>query len=101
MSETHIRYPNTTCKVCGLPIYRRPNEIKRGNCYCSRQCCGKANQQPHDCPICGKVVLAGQRSKTCSRACSNKGRTGIKYTGEELHSKSKQGNILKEKLIKL
>lgn len=37
------RYPNTTCKVCSAPMYRRPNQLARGaGRFCSRACRNKA-----------------------------------------------------------
>jgi hypothetical protein len=38
------RYPNTTCDLCGAPIYRRPStlQINAGK-YCSRACRNRAH----------------------------------------------------------
>lgn len=40
------RYPNTTCDLCGEPIYRRPSTLRiNAGKYCSRACRNRAH--PH------------------------------------------------------
>ena len=74
------RKPNTKCLICNKPIYRRPGEIARGGgVFCSMVCYGISQRDEVPCVICGKPILAGANKKTCSRGCSNKNRTGIKY----------------------
>ncbi len=73
------RNPNCSCCVCEKLIYRRPSQII-GNVFCSSECCGKFQRINEKlCPICGKSFIG--HKKTCSRSCSNKSRTGIKYDG--------------------
>ena len=75
------RNPNTACRICKRPIYRRPGELERSKSgvYCSQVCYGTSMRKEHPCLICGAPILAGANKKTCSRACSNKNRAGIKY----------------------
>lgn len=75
------RNPNTACVICTKPIYRRRCEIEmsEGRVYCSMTCYGLACRKEKPCIICGKLILAGENKKTCSRACANKHRAGIKY----------------------
>ena len=77
--ETYTRKPNFNCIICGKAIYKRPKEIKEGCVYCSRACYGISCRKEIPCVVCGKLILASKHSKTCSRACSNKNREGIKY----------------------
>ncbi len=81
MSERYKRHPNTKCCVCNKPIYRRPIEIQRNESkvYCGIKCYGIACRKEKPCVVCGKLMLAGLNKKTCSRACANKHREGIKY----------------------
>jgi 5-methylcytosine-specific restriction endonuclease McrA len=75
------RRPNTKCKICEKAIYRRPCNIAKanGNAFCSSTCHGKYQSKERPCPVCGKQVLAKKHAVCCSRECSNKNRTGIKY----------------------
>lgn len=75
------RIPNVFCSVCDKPFYKRPNEIKKlnGIVYCSTKCFGFSCRKESPCVVCNKPIIASKHAKTCSRACSNKNRTGIKY----------------------
>lgn len=90
------RKSNCTCCVCGKLIYRRPLQIASGNVYCSLTCCGKKQRVERTCNVCQKSYIGAKR--TCSRACANKGRSGIKYTGKNNMNNARQGTILKEGL---
>lgn len=67
--------------VCDKEIYKRPCDIQRnnGNTYCSQSCYGKSCRKETPCLVCGNLILARHNKKTCSRACANKHRAGIKY----------------------
>jgi len=93
------RIPNCICKECGKAIYRRPAQIESGNVFCSQACCGKASRKPRQCIVCGKDLADLRNIKTCSRACSNKLRTGIKYTGDARKDKVKSARALKNRLV--
>lgn len=103
MPEQYKRNPNTSCKICSQPIYRRPSEIKdhdRG-VFCSLDCYGKSQQKSLPCLVCNKPILAHFNKKTCSRSCANIHRAGIKYTGRAPKDKVKTQRLLKERLIKV
>ena len=86
------RKPNTKCSVCGKEIYRRPKEIENGNTYCSRTCCGFAARKYKKCKSCNNEFNPDKTTASfCSRACSNKGRTGIKYG--KSYSNASQGRL--------
>ncbi len=103
MPESYKRTPNTHCLVCGKPVYKRPSTIKqnKGKAYCSQVCYGISCRKETPCVVCGKPILAGLHKKTCSRACANKNRTGMKY---KLHGsrkdKVKYYRSLKMRLLK-
>ena len=101
MSESHIRKPNTSCHTCSKPIYRRPGVLEKSNnrSFCSSLCYGKASRKEKPCLICGTLILAGANKKTCSRACANKNRAGIHYTGRAPKDKVKTQRILKARLF--
>lgn len=102
MSEQYKRKPNTKCSVCGKEIYRRPSEIKanRGHVFCGLSCYGISLRKEIPCLVCGKLILAGFNKKTCSRACANKYRTGIKYKlGRPSKNKVKSQQLLKLRLL--
>lgn len=85
------RNPNTKCCICNKKIYRRPNEIEKGNVYCSRTCHGKSQRKIKTCRVCNKEFLGDKpTSKYCSRICANVGRTGIKYLGKILSNESQR-----------
>jgi predicted nucleic acid-binding Zn ribbon protein len=102
VGEKYERNPNTNCIVCGKSIYRRPFEIKRneGRVYCSVECYGISCRKENPCIICGKPILAHYKKKTCSRACANKLRNGIKYKIGQRKSKVKAYKTLKLRLLK-
>ena len=96
--------PNCVCSVCGAVIYRSPKAQALGNVYCSHACRAKAQQKPVPCVVCGKMILASKHAKTCSRACANKHRAGIKYKvkdrkNQPLKDKVKWIQGLKRRLI--
>lgn len=101
MPETYKRTPNIVCKVCNKAIYRRPCEIKKGNVFCSIKCHGIFLRIEVPCVVCGKILLKGENKKTCSRACANIHRAGIKYIGAQLHSKVSNYRFLKQRLVEL
>jgi hypothetical protein len=81
VAERYKRNPNTECIICKTPIYRRPIQIEKsaGKVFCSMNCYGISSRKEIPCAVCGKLILTGLNKKTCSRSCSNKYRTGIKY----------------------
>jgi 5-methylcytosine-specific restriction endonuclease McrA len=93
------RHPNCTCKVCGMPIYRRPVQIEKGDVFCSLGCFGKSCRKSTRCAVCGTELINRKRIKTCSRACANRLRAGIKYTGVARKDKVKTARLLKKRLI--
>ena len=90
MTESN-RKPNTTCKVCGKSIYRRPCEIARNQrgFFCNQVCYGKSQRKEVPCFVCDKLILSGANKITCSRACANKNRTGITYKNRKRPLKDK------------
>jgi 5-methylcytosine-specific restriction endonuclease McrA len=92
------RVPNCICSICSKPIYRRPLQIASGNVFCSSVCCGKNQRVERTCNVCGLPYIGAKR--TCSRACANKGRSGIKYLGLNEKNNARQGMLLKEKVAK-
>jgi hypothetical protein len=101
MPEQYKRRPNTTCNVCGKSIYRRPVEIKRNGtrAFCSRGCYGIFCRKEVSCSQCGKPILAGLNKRTCSRACANTGRTGIKYGAKRSQDKVVSQRAIKSRLL--
>lgn len=90
------RRPNCVCHICGRSVYRRPTQISSGNVYCSLVCTGKGQQKSKTCKMCGSAYIGAK--KTCSRACANKSRTGIRYTKEGSFDKAYRGSLLKERV---
>jgi len=87
------RNPNCSCCICGKEIYRRPSQIT-GNVFCSSLCVGKSQRLNQKiCPVCGTIFVG--HKKTCSRSCSNKSRTGIKYDGQNKNNNSTKSKRLK------
>ncbi len=93
------RNPNCKCKICNKAVYRRPFQVEGGNVYCSRQCTGLDQRNNKACPICSNTYVGAK--KTCSRACANKARKGIKYTKEGKFNMAYRGRATKEKLATL
>ena len=75
------RIPNVRCLICGKPVYRRPAELRlsKGRAFCSLICYGIAGRKEKPCISCGTMVRSGLNKKTCSRACANRHRAGIRY----------------------
>ncbi|MFA6533418.1 MAG: HNH endonuclease [Patescibacteria group bacterium] len=99
MPEQYKRNPNTKCNICSKKIYRRPIEIKRGKVFCSVACAGIRCRKEIPCLVCGKLILAGLNKKTCSRSCSNKYRTGIKYKIGRPRDKARTFRVIKLRLL--
>jgi hypothetical protein len=96
------RKPNCCCILCNKQIYRRPFQIKSGPVYCSLTCLGKyrrKNKNQTFCPVCGKEISS--KSKTCSRACSNKNRTGITYDNSNKYNKVFRSREVKNHLSEM
>jgi 5-methylcytosine-specific restriction endonuclease McrA len=95
-----MRKPNTTCHQCDNPVYIRPNQLQSQKVwFCSRVCNNlyRGEARVGVCSVCSeKFRRKNERQKFCSRACSNKGRTGIKYDG--LNSKNKVSQRQRRKL---
>lgn len=102
MKETYKRNPNTECLICKKKIYKRPQEIlnNKNRVFCSMSCYGISCRKEKPCIICGKAILSGENKKTCSRSCSNKNRTGIRYKINSPRDKAKDIRTLKIKLLK-
>lgn len=97
MTEQYKRNPNTKCSVCSEPIYRRPSERNNGKVFCSSSCCGISNRKESPCIICGNLILASLHKKTCSRACANKNRAGMKYK----LSLPRKNNVKNQRALKI
>ena len=100
MSEQYKRRPNTKCSICNKKIYRRPKEIESGQVFCSVRCAGIGCRKEKPCAICKKPILSSLNKKTCSRACANIQRTGIKYHLGSPRDKVKYQKGLKLRLLK-
>lgn len=88
------------CAYCGTEINRKPAALLSGKVYCNRQCQGKATRKNTKiCSICGTEFVGHKIN--CSRACANKARSGIKYTGEQNYNRHSNRNRLKIKLAEL
>lgn len=106
MVEVYTRKANSQCAICQKEIYRRPFELENNNgvVYCSSKCFGISCRKEEPCPVCNKLILAGKNKKTCCRACSNKGRTGITYKNrfgphkdKVKHYREQKTRLLKER----
>lgn len=65
------------------------------------RCYGISCRKEVPCVVCGRPILAGLNKKTCSRACANKHRAGIKYKiGRPLKDKVVTQRALKLRLLK-
>jgi 5-methylcytosine-specific restriction endonuclease McrA len=102
------RIPNCQCSVCGTEIYRRPNEIAKGNVYCSKECRAKGHTKNiFTCQSCGKKFHRKHHKKShvpkyCSKSCSNRGRAGTYEYGsyQQPRNKAHKSRVLKLKLAK-
>lgn len=82
---------NYNCDHCGDPCYIKPKkqaEQKNGfcsiGCYSNHRVASSANFNKR-CLLCkDKYYSRSENSKYCTRQCSNKARTGIKYDGQRL-----------------
>jgi predicted nucleic acid-binding Zn ribbon protein len=103
VGERYKRKPNISCLICDKEIYRRPFEIKKnkGHVFCSTKCYGVFCRKEIPCLVCGKVILAGENKKTCSRSCANIHRKGIKYKLNRPKDKVKSQRSLKIKLLQI
>lgn len=101
MGEYEKRRPNTECVVCHKPIYRRPVELERnaGRVFCTHACYGQATRKEKPCAVCAKPILASLNKKTCSRACANTNRAGIKYKTGSVRDKVKDQRAIKLRLL--
>lgn len=98
------RKPNAQCNICAKPIYRRPAQLKSGPVYCSSKCYGKSTEKLHKCAVCDNLIHAHKHKKTCSRACANKQKIGLKYglrLGRPPKDGIKEARLLKQSLIEL
>lgn len=96
--ENYIRKPNTECFFCKKKIYRRPSELKKRTIvYCSHACKKENWPNKRVCAVCGLTYRPSHyKNKTCSRICSNKNRTGLKYSKSKYSSNSER-NLAKLK----
>lgn len=101
--ENYLRNPNINCLICNKPIYRRPFEITQnhGRVFCSMMCYGKSCRKEKPCLVCGTPIVSHFNKKTCSRACANKHREGIKYKMNRPHDKVVYQQGLKLRLLKI
>ncbi len=99
--EEYIRNPNTKCKICKKPVYKRPVEIERnkGSVYCGQACYGISCRKEVPCATCGKLILGGLNKKTCSRGCANTHRAGLKYKRGRPRDKASGTRALKRLII--
>ena len=88
------RNPNTTCSMCGKPIYRKPSELSKivHAVYCSRKC-RYPQHKTQTCPVCEKVFRTeGKKRIACSKSCANSLRKGSKY------AKFIRGNVARRRV---
>lgn len=95
------RRPNAECLLCKRVVYRRPYQVQQngGKVFCGAQCFGIFCRKERQCLVCKTPILAGRNSRTCSRACANRNRTGIRYVGKARNDKVKNQRALKIRLI--
>jgi len=86
-----MRNPNTKCHQCKTSCYVRPGQMAtQKTWFCSMPCHKQylLENTGLNCSQCGNRFLrSGREQKYCSRSCSNKGRTGIKYDGTNSRNK--------------
>lgn len=95
------RRPNVDCFLCKKSVYRRPFQIQNngGKAFCSSRCFGIFCRKEKHCIVCGTSILAGKNKQSCSRACANKHRAGIKYKIGSPRDKVKDQRALKLRLL--
>lgn len=96
------RKPNVKCSICNKSVYRRPGVLKlnKGKAFCSQKCYGLSCRKEVPCKICKKPILSSQNKKTCSRACANKNRAGIRYRKNRPHDKVYEIRAIKQRLFR-
>ncbi len=101
--EKYQRQPNCNCAVCKKLVYRRPAQIAKGNIFCSHECKGKSQQKLHKCAVCENMIVARLHKKTCSRACANKQKIGLRYKqlGRPIKDVVKDLETLRKRIIEL
>ena len=77
---------NETCANCGNACKgKKDKRVNQVNFYCDRRCYYEyrdKKKKRYSCKECGQAFASRSANpKYCSTACSNKGRTGIKYDG--------------------
>ena len=98
------RIPNCECSVCSKKIYRRPNEIAKGNVYSGIKCRQRGlTKNIFSCQKCGKEFHRKSKKKNytpkyCSVACSNKGRAGTYDYGSY---ENKRNRVYKQRSLRL
>ena len=96
------RHPNTQCLVCQKPCYKKKYYINKnidGHVFCSQACYGKFIRKEKPCIVCDTPIMAHFNKKTCSRACSNKSRVGIKYRQGRRKDKVVHASQIKKRLL--
>lgn len=63
-----MRTPNTSCVLCGTPLYRRPSEIQRVRFVSCRACHGKAMSEVGMTEAQSKGLAHGRRKGTNNRS---------------------------------
>jgi len=101
VTERYKRNPNINCPVCSKAIYRRPSQVNKGRVFCSSICYGIGCRKEKPCAVCKKPILSSLNKKTCSRACANIQRAGIKYHLGSPRDKVKSQQALKLRLLKV
>ncbi len=100
----YIRTPNTKCLVCNIAVYRRPSWLVKtnGRAFCSVICHGQFLKREHPCLICKTPILSSKNKVTCSRACANIHRSGIRYKSNlPRKDRVKNARALKLRLLSL
>ena len=99
------RRPNTTCKVCTSPMYRRPKELREGRGrYCSRACRNRAHPLPDGRnfgpPRMGAANLSWKGGVTLKRPQGNY--RGVRYVRcpvEFLSMARADGYVMEHRLV--
>ncbi len=72
-----------------------------GRIFCSMTYYGKSCRKNKPCIVCETPIMTHFNKITCSRACANKHRAGIKYKMNPPHSKVVYQQGLKIRLLKI